>query len=103
MTKPDDVLSLFQIHPDTTFIAGFGWNACIMQMPDDSAKAIAVTAQLLHPGTFEESGKWLALQLQPEDAMILAKCILEVGKERGWPEPDFEIVRTRLAGETTKH
>ncbi len=106
MTTQDDLKTLFRIHPDTPRIVGFGWNAGIVRETigdDDPVKAIAISAQLLDPDSHEQSGKWLILQLQPENAMILAKCILRVAEIRNWPEPYAEIIRTRLAGDETRH
>ena len=106
MTTQDDLKTLFRVHPDSTKIMGFGWNAGIIRDTaggSDPSKAIAVTAQLLDPDLHEQSGKWLVLQLQPEDAMILARCILQVAEEGDWPEPDAEVIRTRLAGGETRH
>ncbi len=106
MTTSQDILRLFKTHPETPRIVGFGWNAGVMRdtLDDDNPnKAIAITAQLLDPDSHEQSGKWLFLQLQPEDAMILAKCILQVAKDRGWPEPDAKIVRTRFSDSATIH
>ena len=106
MTTHNDLKTLFRIHPDSPRIVGFGWNAGIVRETigdDDPVKAIAINVQLLDPDSKEQSGKWLILQLQPDDAMILAKCILQVAETLNWPEPDAEIIRTRLGGDETRH
>ena len=105
MTTHNDLKTLFRIHPDSPRIAGFGWGAGIVRetVDNDSVKAIAISVQLLDPDSKEQSGKWLILQPQPDDAMILAKCILQVAKILNWLEPDAEIIRTRLAGDETRH
>ena len=103
MTTPDDLTSLFKINPETPRAVCFGTDTGLLTASEDSARAVGVTAQLLFPDSFEPSDKWLVLELQPVHAMILARCILEVAKKKGWPEPDVEIVGSKLSTDKTIH
>ena len=102
MVSTADVLRLTAINPETPRIVALGTNACVSHDKGVS-RAIVLLAELLEPDSKEESGVWFALQVQPVDAMILARCILQVAEEGDWPEPDAEVIRTRVAGGETRH
>jgi hypothetical protein len=85
MTTASELVELFDFHPKSPRIAGFGTNAGLTR--HIQATSVAVTAQLLHPKDKRPSGKWLLLQLQPADALVLAGTILAHAHEQGWPIP----------------
>jgi hypothetical protein len=93
MTTATELAELFDFHPATPRIVGFGSNAGLMRERDSQATAVAVTAELLHPKDKKPSGKWLLLQLQPADALILVAAILVHAQEQGWPIPENLIER----------
>ena len=104
MTKPDELSQLFRIHPETNRIVAFGSDAAITR--SNQSPALAITAQLLDPGDKTPSGKWLLLQVQPTDALILMGAIFSHAKEMDWPIPPNlleEIETTQLSPDTKAH
>lgn len=87
MTTRDELNELFDFDPATPRIVGFGSNTGLVRQPGTQATAVGVTAELLDPKDKKPSGKWLILQVQPADALILAATILDHAHSEGWPIP----------------
>jgi hypothetical protein len=86
----------------------FGENASTVSNP--GIDIVIVAAQLISPGptgtpaaAAAPEDKWLWLQLRPDSAVIVARSILKIAKERGWPAADVEIVTTALPDDSAKH
>ena len=104
MTTPAELSHLLRIHPDTPRIAGYGSDANLMR--EKGAQAVAISVQLLDPDDKTPSGKWLVVQVQPADALILMGAIFEHAKEQDWQIPANllqEIEATQLAPDTKKN
>ena len=104
MTRPGELSQLFQTHPETNRIAAFGSDAAITR--SNQSQALAITVQLLDPDDKTPSGKWLLLQVQPTDALILMGAIFSHAKEKGWAIPPNlleEIETTQLSPDTKAH
>lgn len=78
---PAELDALFFSDPSVPRIIGYGTDASIVR--EDGARAISITVQLLDRASKQPSGKWLWLQLQPEDALVLAAAILVHAREEG--------------------
>jgi hypothetical protein len=101
--QPAELNNFFYFDSTNSRMMGYGTTPSIAH--EDGAIAISITAQLLDRANKMPSGKWLWLQLQPEDAVALAGAILVLATAEGWPiRPDFldAIEWIRLSGEA-KH
>jgi hypothetical protein len=104
MIEFDKLDRLFWSDQAADRLVGYGSNVSIAR--DNRAAAISICAQLLHRSDKTPSGKWLWLQLQPGDALVLAASILAHAMEKGWPiAPDFleQIERIRLSPDAERH
>lgn len=102
MTTKNELLELFNISPDTPRIVGFAGSAIHLVTSKDHEAAV-ITAPLLKPVTWEDSGKWVCLQARPEDAVVLAKLILQKARERGWPDVEIETSTTKFPTKNQQH
>ena len=101
---PTEIDDLFYFDPAAPRMVGYATNASIAR--DKTARAVLACAELLDRQDKAPSGKWLWLQIQPEDALKFAATILALAIEEQWPiRPDFlEMVeRIQLSGKSQKH
>jgi len=88
MTTKSELIDLLHFLPDLGRVGAYGRNAMIEADPTGVAAAIGVTTELLTLDGREPTGKFLMIQIIPNNAVNLAVGILAVAKERGWPMPE---------------
>ncbi len=94
MKQEPKLTDLLRFSPDLGRAGAYGRNAMIETDPTGLAAAVGVTAELLTLDGREPTGKFLMIQMIPNDAVNLAIGILAVAKERGWPIPEeHEAIR----------
>ena len=91
MTQKSELDDLLQFSPDHSRVGAYARSATLETDPTGLAAAIGVTAELLTLEGREPTGKFLMLQMIPNDAVKLAIGILAVAEERGWPIPEFQM------------
>ena len=99
-----EINEFFWFDPAAPRMLGYATNLSIAR--EAEAKAISINAELLDRANKQPSGKWLWLQLQPEDAMGLVATILALATEEQWDvRPDFRdaVERIRLSSKPVKH
>jgi hypothetical protein len=74
-----EINEFFYFDPAAPRMLGYATALSIAR--EDGAKAISITAELLDRANKQPSGKWLWLQVQPEDAMALVATILALATE----------------------
>ena len=88
MTQKSELTDLLRFSPDLGRAGAYCRNAMIETDPTGLAAAVGVRAELLTLDGREPTGKFLMLQMIPNDAVGLAIGILAVAKERGWSIPE---------------
>ena len=88
MTQKSELTDLLHFFPDLGRVGAYGRNAMIEADPTGISASIGVTTELLTLDGREPTGKFLMIQVTPNNAVNLAVEILAVAKERGWPVPE---------------
>jgi hypothetical protein len=62
---------------------------------DTAATAVTVASQLLEPETRQPSNKWMVLQMERSDALVLAASIMALAGDQQWPvrKDFFDLVQ----------
>jgi hypothetical protein len=99
-----EIDNLFYFDPAAPRMIGYATAPSIVR--EDGAIAISITAELLDRANKQPSGKWLWLQVQPEDALVLVAAILALATTEGWPlQPNIveAVDRFRLSDKPVTH
>ena len=88
MTQKSELTELLHFFPDLGRVGAYGRNAMIEVDPTGLSASIGVTTELLTLDGREPTGKFIMIQIIPNNAVKLAVGILAVAKERGWPIPE---------------
>lgn len=80
---PKEFSSEFVFDPKEPRAMAYVSNVAIVH--DSSAPAVTAAAQLLEPETRQPSNKWIILQMERSDALVLAASIMALARDQQWP------------------
>jgi len=80
---PKDLSSEFVFDPKEPRAMGYVSNVAIVH--DTAAPTVTAAAQLLEPETRQPSNKWIILQMERSDALVLAASIMALARDQHWP------------------